>query len=148
MIHCREAWLDCLQLLVEHWGSAGLGGFFHCFSGTLEEARRGLEMGFLVSFAGNSTYPKAQNLRNVAAELPLSNLLIETDAPYLAPQSRRGKRNEPAFVAEVAHALASVRNLSAEDFAGATAENFRRFFRLASASSSGNLATEERRASS
>ena len=148
IIHCREAWPDCLALLEENWCSSGLGGIFHCFSGTVEEARRGLEMGFLVSFAGNSTYPKAQNLRNVAAELPLANLLIETDAPYLAPQSRRGKRNEPAFVAEVAHALASVRNLSAEDFAGATAENFRRFFRLASASSSGNLATEERRASS
>ena len=147
IIHCREAWPDCLALLEENWRSSGLGGIFHCFSGTLEEARRGLEMGFLVSFAGNSTYPKAQNLRNVAAELPLANLLIETDAPYLAPQSRRGKRNEPAFVAEVAHALASVRNLSAEDFAGATAENFRRFFRLAPASSSAHLAAEERRAS-
>ena len=130
VIHCREAWRDCLAILAEDWRSSGLGGIFHCFSGTFEEARRGLDMGFLISFAGNSTYPKAQNLRDLAAALPLANLLIETDAPYLAPQPFRGKRNEPAYVAEVARALASVRDLSADDFAGATAENLRRFFRL------------------
>lgn len=132
VIHCREAWPDCLAILEEDWRSAGLGGIFHCFSGTLEEARRGLEMGFLVSFAGNSTYPKAQNLRDISAALPLEKHLIETDAPYLAPQSKRGKRNEPAYVAEVARALASVRDLSPDAFAGATAENFRRFFHLSS----------------
>jgi len=102
----------------------------HCFSGTLDEARRGIEMGFLVSFAGNATYPRAQNLRDVARELPLDRLLIETDSPYLAPQSHRGKRNEPAFVAEVARTLADVRDLPVNQFAAATAENFRRFFRL------------------
>jgi TatD DNase family protein len=130
VIHCRDAWDDCLAILEQDWRSAGLGGILHCFTGTLAEARRGLEMGFQVSFAGNSTYPKAQNLRDVARELPLESLLIETDAPFLAPQGHRGRRNEPALVAEVARALANVRNLPAQEFAAATAANFRRFFRL------------------
>jgi TatD DNase family protein len=130
IIHCRDAWDDCLAILGEEWRASGLGGIFHCFTGTLDEARRGIEMGFLVSFAGNVTYPKAQHLRDVARELPLVHILTETDAPFLPPQSRRGKRNEPAFVVEVAQALANVRNLSADEVAAVTAVNFRRFFRL------------------
>jgi TatD DNase family protein len=130
IIHCREAWPDCLVALEQHWRSSALGGIFHCFSGTLEEARRGVDMGFLVSFAGNATYPKAQNLRDIAAALPLESILIETDSPFLAPQPYRGRRNEPAFVAEVARTLAPVRNLAPHEFAAATAVNFRRFFRL------------------
>ena len=131
VIHCRDAWSDCLNMIEEHWRPTGLGGILHCFTSTLEDARRGVEMGFLVSFAGNSTYPKTQNLRDVAKALPLENILIETDSPYLAPQSYRGKRNEPAYVAEVARTLASVRNLSPDEVAAATSDNFRRFFRLA-----------------
>jgi len=130
IIHCREAWPDCLAILDQHWRASGLGGIFHCFSGTLEEARRGTEMGFMISFAGNVTYPKAQNLRDVATALPLESILIETDSPFLAPQPFRGRRNEPAFVAEVARTLAPVRNLAPQDFAAATSANFRRFFRL------------------
>ncbi len=130
IIHCREAWSDCLVILEQDWRATRLGGILHCFSGTLEEARKGIAMGFLVSFAGNSTYPKAQNLREVAREIPLDRLLIETDAPYLAPQAYRGKRNEPAYVAEVARTLAGVRDLAADELAAATAQNFRRFFRL------------------
>ncbi len=121
------AWL----ILEEDWRSSGLGGIFHCFTGTLEEAQHGLDMGFVVSFAGNMTYPKAQNLRDVAKSLPLDRLLIETDSPYLAPQLYRGKRNEPAYVAEVARTLASVRDLPVEEVAATTAANFRGFFRLA-----------------
>lgn len=135
IIHCREAWPDCLALLETHWRSSGIGGIFHCFSGTLEEARRGTEMGFLISFAGNVTYPKAQNLREVAAALPLESILIETDSPFLAPQPFRGRRNEPAFIAEVARTLAPVRNLAPQQVAAATAANFRRFFRLSEAGS-------------
>jgi TatD DNase family protein len=131
IIHCRDAWTDCLNMLAEHWRPFGLGGILHCFTSTLEDARRGIEMGFLISFAGNSTYPKAQNIRDVAKELPLENILIETDSPYLAPQTYRGKRNEPAYVAEVARILATVRNCSPEDIAAATTGNFRRFFGLA-----------------
>jgi TatD DNase family protein len=133
VIHCRDAWTDCLDMLEKNWRPTGLGGILHCFTSTLEDAKRGLDMGFLISFAGNSTYPKAQNLRDIAKVLPLENLLIETDAPYLAPQLYRGKRNEPAYVGEVAKAIASVRNLAADDVASATAENFRRFFQLADA---------------
>jgi TatD DNase family protein len=130
IIHCREAWTDCLAILEKEWRGTGLGGIFHCFSGTLEEARGGREMGFYISFAGNVTYPKSQNLRDVAKALPLDRMLIETDSPYLAPQAKRGKRNEPAFVAEVARTLASVRDLRVEEVAVATAENFRRLFGL------------------
>ncbi|HKS81218.1 MAG TPA: TatD family hydrolase [Candidatus Acidoferrales bacterium] len=130
VIHCRDAWDDCLALLDSDWKSSGLGGILHCFTGTLAEAHHGMDMGFLVSFAGNVTYPKMQHLRDVARELPLDRILTETDSPFLPPQGRRGKRNEPAFVVEVAQALANVRNLRSEDLAGIAAENFRRFFRL------------------
>jgi TatD DNase family protein len=130
VIHCRDAWEDCLSILEQDWGPTGLGGIFHCFTATMAEARRGLDMGFLVSFAGNVTYPKMQHLRDVAREISLENLLTETDSPFLPPQARRGKRNEPAFVVEVAQALANVRDLAPEEVAAATAANFRRFFRL------------------
>lgn len=130
VIHCRDAWPDCLAILEEDWASSGLGGIFHCFTATMEEARRGLDMGFMVSFAGNFTYPKMRHLHDVARELPLDRVLTETDSPFLAPQVRRGKRNEPALVVEVARALADVRNLPSEEVASRTAENFRTFFRL------------------
>jgi len=130
IIHCRDAWSDCMHMLEQHWKPTGIGGILHCFSSTLGDARRGIDMDFLISFAGNSTYPKAQNLRDVAKALPLEKILIETDSPYLAPQPYRGKRNEPAYVAEVARIIASVRDLSADEIAAATSENFRRLFRL------------------
>jgi TatD DNase family protein len=133
VIHCRDAWNDCLRLLEEDWRSSGLGGILHCFTGTLEEARRGLDMGFLVSFAGNVTYPRMEPLRQVARELPLDHMLVETDSPFLPPQGHRGKRNEPAFVVEVARTLANVRNLAAEEVAATTAANFRRLFKLGNA---------------
>lgn len=131
IIHCRDAWTDCMELLEKEWRPSGLGGILHCFTSTVEDAKRGVDMGFMISFAGNSTYPKAQNLRDVAKALPLENLLIETDSPFLAPQPYRGKRNEPAYVGEVAKAIGSVRNLGAEEIGSVTAENFRRFFGLA-----------------
>jgi TatD DNase family protein len=130
IIHCRDAWDGCLAILEQDWSSSGLGGILHCFTGTPEDARRGLDMGFLVSLAGNVTYPKMQSLRDVARDIPLDRLLTETDSPFLPPQGKRGKRNEPAFVVEVAQTLANVRNLASEEVAAATAENFRRFFRL------------------
>ena len=136
IIHCRDAWSDCLKVLEEVWKPTGLRGILHCFTSTLEDARCGLEMGFMISFTGNVTYPKAQGIRDVAKDLPISNILIETDSPYLAPQPYRGKRNEPAYVAEVAKVLANVRNLGTEEFAAMTADNFRRFFHLPRPSSS------------
>jgi TatD DNase family protein len=130
IIHCREAWPDTLRILEQDWRSSGLGGIFHCFTGTPEEARQGLEMGFLISFAGNVTYPKAQNLRDVARDIPLDRLLVETDSPFLAPQTHRGRRNEPAYVAEVARTIGNVRDLPANQVAEVTSANFRRFFGL------------------
>jgi len=130
IIHCREAWADCRAILEEDWRSSGLGGIFHCFAGTAEDARHGVEMGFRISFAGNLTYPKSQPLRDVAAELPLESLLIETDSPFLAPQGLRGKRNEPANVQAVARTLATVRHLAEDELAARTSGNFRALFRL------------------
>jgi TatD DNase family protein len=130
ILHCREAWDDTLEIFEREWAPTGLGGIFHCFTGTIDQARRGLDMGFLISFAGNITYPKSEALRQVARQLPGDRLLIETDSPFLPPQGHRGKRNEPAFVLEVAKTLANVRDLSAEEIGSITAANFRRFFRL------------------
>ncbi len=130
VLHCRDAWPDALEILEREWAPSGLGGIFHCFTGGMEEARRGLEMGFLVSLAGNVTYRKSESLRQVARELPLDRVLVETDSPFLPPEGMRGKRNEPAFVVEVAKTLANVRDLSVEEIARKTAANFRRFFRL------------------
>ena len=132
VIHCRDAWSDCLAILEECWRPAGLGGILHCFAGTLDDAMRGLDMGFYISFAGNVTYPKAEPIREVARALPLDRMLIETDSPFLPPQGHRGERNEPAFVVEVARRVANVRDLAPEEVAAATAANFRRLFGLSS----------------
>jgi TatD DNase family protein len=111
VIHCRpsenseNAWEDCLNLLERHWRSSNLGGILHCFTGTWSYAKRALDLGFMISFAGNITFPKAQSIRDAAKEVPLERLLIETDSPFLAPVPYRGKRNEPAFVKEVARQL-------------------------------------------
>ncbi|HKV28867.1 MAG TPA: TatD family hydrolase [Candidatus Acidoferrales bacterium] len=131
IIHCRDAWPECLEILDKDWRSSGLGGIFHCFTGTLAQARQGIEMGFVVSFSANVTYPKMAPLRDMAAALPLERILVETDSPFLPPQRIRGKRNEPAFVVEVAQTLANVRNLPTDEVARTTAENFRQFFQLA-----------------
>jgi len=131
VIHCREAWPDCLEILEQHWKPAGLGGILHCFSGSFEEARRGMDCGFYVSFAGNLTFPKATALREVAARIPTDRLLIETDCPFLAPVPRRGKRNEPSFVAFVAQQLGVIQGLSAQEVGEFTTGNFLTFLATA-----------------
>ena len=136
LIHCRpkdgatDAWDHLFEVLEEHWMSTGLGGVMHCFGGGWEQARRSLDLGFLISFAGNLTYPKARSLREVAAQVPIDGVLVETDAPWLAPNSLRGKRNEPAFVTQTAQTLAEIHNLSAAEIAEATTKNFARLFKL------------------
>ena len=114
----------------DHWLSSGLGGVLHCFTGSTEHARAALDMGFMLSFAGNITYPKAQNIRDTAAMAPLDRILIETDSPYLAPVPHRGKRNEPAFVVEAARQIGELRGMTTDEIGRHTSENFRRFFRL------------------
>lgn len=126
LIHTREAWPDTLAILEEHWAPAGLAGVMHCFSGGPEEARRVLDLGFLVSFAGIVTYPKAVPVREAARLIPSGRLLIETDAPYLAPVPHRGRRNEPAFVVETARQLAELRGETIERIASSTTANFLR----------------------
>jgi len=130
IIHCREAWEDLTNLIEAHWKSAGLGGILHCFSGSAEIARKFIDWGFYVSFAGNVTFKKADGLRAVAREIPLDRLLTETDCPYLAPVPHRGKRNEPAFVREVTRALATLRNSSEQEMGEHAVRNFTRLFHL------------------
>jgi TatD DNase family protein len=125
-----DAWDDLFGILEAHWRQTGLGGVMHCFGGGWEQARRSLDLGFLISFAGNLTYPKAQPLRDVAARLPLNGVLVETDAPWLAPVPHRGKRNEPAWVLQTALVLADVLGVGQEEIASATTKNFFRLFGL------------------
>jgi len=137
VIHCRpseasdDAWEDCLGLINSRWAASGLGGILHCFTGTWPQAKRALDMGFMISFAGNVTFPKAQSIRDAALEVPLDRMLIETDSPYLAPVPHRGKRNEPAFVTETARKLGELRGLTAEEVGRQTTRNFYNFFKLA-----------------
>jgi TatD DNase family protein len=126
----ENAWEDLFRLLKEHWGSSGLGGILHCFTGTVKHAHMGMDLGFMISFAGNVSYPKAVSIREAATKIPLERMMIETDSPYLAPIPHRGKRNEPAFVAETARHIGEVRGISGQEVGRATTENFYRFFKL------------------
>jgi TatD DNase family protein len=130
IIHCRDAWADLKEIIGPHCVSRGLRGILHCFTGTREDAFRFLDWGFMVSFAGNLTFKKAEALRKVAAAVPLDRLLTETDSPYLAPVPHRGKRNEPAFVEEVTRQLAELRLLSVEEMGTLVGQNFTQFFGL------------------
>jgi TatD DNase family protein len=126
VIHTREAWGDTLALLTEHWGISNPGGIMHCFSEGPREAEQALALGFYISFGGIVTFPKAAKVQEAARITPADRLLIETDAPFLAPVPHRGKRNEPAFVVETARQLARLRGVAVEDVARTTADNFRR----------------------
>jgi TatD DNase family protein len=136
IIHCRpsegsdDAWQDCLRHIQEQWAPKGIGGILHCFTGTWGQARRALDLGFLISFAGNVTFPKAQQIRDAALEVPLDRMLIETDSPYLAPVPHRGKRNEPAYVKNTAAKLGELRGLLMEEVGEQTSRNFYNFFKL------------------
>ena len=127
VIHTREAEEDTFRIL--HEESAGeAGGVFHCFTGDRAMARRALDAGFHLSLAGIVTFPRADELRDVARLVPLDRLLVETDSPFLAPVPHRGARNEPARVVHVAEAIARARGAGVEDIAAATRENFVRLF--------------------
>ena len=130
IIHTREAEADTVGILCAEAREKQLLGIMHCFSGSQEMAEHVLELGLMISFAGNVTFKKAESLREVARRIPLENLLIETDCPYLSPVPFRGKRNEPARVVEVARCLAELHGVETEEIGRATSANFARFFGL------------------
>lgn len=126
VIHTREAWDDTLALIEQYWTPSGLPGIMHCFSGGPAEAQHALDLGFYLSFGGIVTFPKSLDVQAAARQAPADRLLVETDAPYLAPVPKRGKRNEPALVVHTARKLAELRGESLEEISRATSENFRR----------------------
>jgi TatD DNase family protein len=124
-IHTREAWDDTMSILRAHWSGAGV---MHCFTGDPAQARQALDMGFHLSYGGVLTFKTAESVRESARITPADRLLIETDAPYLAPIPYRGKRNEPAMMVETARKLAEVRETTPEAIAAITTANFDRLF--------------------
>lgn len=144
LIHCRTSELatpaakarfgaadaagDLLDMLEREWAPTGLPGVLHCFSGSAEDARRALAIGFYLSFAGNVTYPKSALMQAVAATAPADRILVETDAPFLAPIPHRGKQNEPALVVHTAAFVAGLRGVAVEELGRVTTENFGRLF--------------------
>ena len=127
VIHCRDAYRDLIRIMVDH-NAKEIGGVIHCFSGDWNAARIFLDMGFYLSFAGNLTYPKAENLRDIFQKAPKDRLLMETDAPFLTPQEKRGKRNEPAFVKFTYVLGAKLKNLPLEEWANQVADNVGKAF--------------------
>lgn len=134
IIHTREAADDTLRIMAEE-GAGEIGGVMHCFTESREVARRALDLGFYISFSGIVTFRNAETLRAVAREVPADRLLVETDAPYLAPVPYRGKTNEPAYVRHVAECLADVRGTDLDEFARQTTRNFFALFRAVRADS-------------
>lgn len=127
IIHTRSAAEDTLRIMVEE--EAGkVGGVMHCFTENLEVARAAIELGFYISFSGILTFKNATIIKEVAQNIPLEKILIETDAPYLAPAPHRGKTNQPAYVKHVAEELAKLRNITLEAVGNATSQNFKRLF--------------------
>lgn len=134
VIHCRddrsqnpeniEAWNECLEMIKDYHG------ILHCYNGTATVTKKALETDFLISFAGNITYKKNEYLRDAAKSIPLDRIVLETDCPFLSPQSSRGKRNEPANVKEIAECIAEVKGISLEAVAKQTTENAKRMFQI------------------
>ena len=132
-IHVRGDDPNAYEELLEIWIAEGrdqLEGVLHCYSGSLDFARRAMDHGFYVSFSGIVTFKKSEDLRETAAGVPLDRLMVETDAPFLAPQGHRGRRNEPAWVAVVGETLAQLHDVPVETVAEHTTRNARRFYRL------------------
>lgn len=131
IIHCRDAWADLRAIIRERYRGQSRGGILHCFTGSRDDALELMDFGFLVSFAGNLTFKKADDLCAAAREIPLDRLLTETDSPYLAPVPHRGKRNEPAYVAEVTRELARLHGFTEQEMGERVVRNFARFFNVA-----------------
>jgi TatD DNase family protein len=127
IIHAREANRECIDL-VRAGQDGNLRGIFHCFSGTTEEAREMIDLGFMLGIGGTLTYPKSDDLRETIRVIPIEHLVLETDAPYLPPVPHRGKRNESAYVRLVAEMMASIKEIPVEQVAEITTANARRMF--------------------
>ncbi len=138
IIHCREAW-DDLFFIMDKERAKEVGGIIHCFSGNKSIASKCMELGFYISFGGPLTYPKSDGLRETAAAIPSHRLFTETDCPYLAPQSKRGKRNEPAFVIETAKKLAEIKGVATEDLGRVMEYNLRTLFGIGESHSTGTI---------
>ena len=132
-MHSRDADDDTIRVLRQEHARAPFAGVIHCFTAGPGLARAALELGFYISLAGVVTFKKADALRETVQRVPLERLLVETDAPYLAPVPKRGKRNEPAFVVHTAEKLAEIKGIAAEELARATTDNFHRLFAKAAA---------------
>ena len=130
IMHTRQAEAETIDVLKTGAAGTKLRGVMHCFSGSQSLADKALELGMLISFSGIITFKKAEDLRSIARQVPLDHLLIETDCPYLAPVPHRGKRNEPAYVVEVASYVAELRGLSIDEVGQTTSQNFARLFDL------------------
>ncbi|MDP2642844.1 MAG: TatD family hydrolase [Candidatus Peregrinibacteria bacterium] len=130
IVHCRDAYEDCLEILDEKfdWDGKNIGIVFHCYSGTLEFAEKLWGRGIVTSFTGIVTYPNAKDVQEVARNVPMDMFMVETDCPYLAPQKFRGQTNEPAFVSEVAQKIAEIKGISYEEICEKSTENAKRFF--------------------
>lgn len=126
LIHCREAFEDFFEIFDSEGGCSGI---LHCFTGTMHEAEEGLKRGLYLSFSGVVTFKKSTDLRDVVRKVPLDKLLIETDAPYLAPQSKRGKVNEPAFIVETAEVVAALKEVSLQQLAEVSSQNAYKLFK-------------------
>lgn len=136
IIHCRDAFDDFFQIIDEHYSKKQVEkslfspGVLHCFTGTMKDAEKLLERGWMISFSGIVTFKKSIELQEIAKMVPLENLFIETDTPYLAPRTHRGHQNEPAFIVETASFIAELKGLPLEAIADATTNNAKRFFNL------------------
>lgn len=128
VVHTRDADEETARILAEEMEKGAFPGLLHCFSSSQQLAEKAVELGFYISLSGILTFKKAEELRETAEALPLERLLVETDAPYLAPVPKRGKRNEPSFVVHTAAKLAEVKGMSAAELAEATTENFLKLF--------------------
>jgi TatD DNase family protein len=128
VIHTREADTDTARILDEETGKGAFPAVLHCFTGGVDLARRAIELGLFISFTGILTFKNSTALRDIAAQLPADRILVETDAPYLAPGKLRGKRNEPAYVIETAKVLAETRGVTLDEIAQQTTANFFRLF--------------------
>ena len=128
VIHTRDAWDDTIAVLRHHWAGRGLPCVMHCFTGTPDQARECVDLGFTLAFGGVATFPKSRDIREAARLTSPDRILLETDSPYLAPVPFRGKRNEPAYLVNTAQTIAAARGISCEDLAQITTDTFRRIF--------------------